>query len=224
MHPENDNDREEAYIVTPGYDSEDDEVQVASSPFYTGNQADGYVQLESNDDIEAAVDEYGSYSEVDTDEQGGFTLMVASGQSTAGAAITGADGELSAEGGGTVDQDVFTPTYEMADGVFDTASNIGDVKDNENVVLVGGPNANALTQELVDDNQTMPASDYTEGQGMIQMVDGFSEGNSALVVAGQSGADPTAAAEFLANYRDNQDALEGQSEVTINTETNSVVN
>ena len=69
----------------------------------------------------------------------------------------------------------------------------------------------------------MPASDYTEGEGMIQMVDGWSEGTSALVVAGATGEDTRTAAEFLADYRNNQDALEGQSQVTIETSSGSVV-
>lgn len=115
------------------------------------------------------------------------------------------------------------PTYQFGDGVLDNDGNVGQVKNNENVIVVGGPNANSLTQELVDDNQSMPASDYTQGEGMIQMVDGWSSGNSALVVAGYSGEDTRAAAEFLADYRNNMDDLEGESQVTISTSSGSVV-
>ncbi|MFB6100826.1 MAG: S-layer protein, partial [Candidatus Nanohalobium sp.] len=108
-------------------------------------------------------------------------------------------------------------------GVLADDGNIGQVKNNDNVILVGGPAANSLTQELVNDNQTMPASQYTQGQGIIQLVDGFSEGNKALVVAGATGEDTRAAAKFLANYRNNQQALEGQDKVTISTSSGSVV-
>ena len=80
-----------------------------------------------------------------------------------------------------------------------------------------------LTQGLVEENQTMAASEYTEGQGMIQMVDGWSEGQQALVVAGYSGEDTRNAAEFLADYRNNEDSLAGNSEVTIETSSGSVV-
>jgi hypothetical protein len=69
---------------------------------------------------------------------------------------------------------------------------------------------------------TMPAEDYTQGQGMVQLTDGF-PGGHALVVAGATGEDTRAAAEFLADYRNNGDALEGQSQVTIETQSGSVV-
>jgi hypothetical protein len=139
-------------------------------------------------------------------------------------AVTGTDGALSAEGGGGSGSTMTsTPTYEFADAALDTDSNVGQAKQNQNLILVGGPSVNSLVQELVDDGQTMAASEYTEGEGMIQMVDGWSSGNSALVVAGHSGEDTRAAGEFLANYRDHQSDLEGQDQVTISTETGSVV-
>ena len=145
------------------------------------------------------------------------------GQAVAGAAVTGADGSLEM-GGGSGSVQAASPTYQYAEGLLTDDGSVGQARDNENLVLVGGPAANSLTQDLVDQNQTMPAGDYTSGQGMIQMVDGFSEGNSALVVAGATGEDTRTAAEFLADYRNNQDALEGNSEVTIETSSGSVVN
>jgi len=126
-------------------------------------------------------------------------------------------------GGGSSSVMASTPTFQRASGVLDSDGNIDQVKNNDNIIVVGGPNANALTQELVEENQTMAASEYTEGQGMIQMVDGWSEGQQALVVAGYSGEDTRNAAEFLADYRNNEDSLAGNSEVTIETSSGSVV-
>ncbi|MFP4038877.1 MAG: S-layer protein, partial [Candidatus Nanohaloarchaea archaeon] len=154
-----------------------------------------------------------------------FTASLPDAQSTSGMAVTGTDGELSAEGGGgSGSVTSSSPTYEFADGALDSDENVGQAKQDENLILVGGPNVNSLVQELVDDNQTMDSSEYTEGEGMVQMVDGFSEGQSALVVAGHSGEDTRAAGEFLADYRNNEADLEGESEVAISTETGSVVN
>jgi S-layer protein (TIGR01564 family) len=98
----------------------------------------------------------------------------------------------------------------------------GSDRTASNLILVGGPSVNSLVGELVDENQTMPASDYTEGEGMVQMVDGFGD-HSALIVAGHSGEDTRAAGEFLADYRNNQEAMAGQSQVTVSTETGQVV-
>jgi hypothetical protein len=232
IQPEDDEDEEHGFFFTPDV-SDDDSGDIA--PTYSGQTPssgfDGNVpenawlrdDLDSEDDMTVGYTDYGAYTEHDTDDDEMFTLSLPSGQSTAGMAVTGTDGGLSSSGAGGGSAMAATPTYEMADGVLDSDGNVNQVKNNENVIVVGGPNANSLTQELVDDNQTMPASEYTEGQGMIQMVDGWSDGNSALVVAGYQGEDTRAAAQFLADYRNNQEDLEGQSEVTIETSSGSVV-
>ncbi|MFB6158269.1 MAG: S-layer protein [Candidatus Nanohalobium sp.] len=222
--PEDDNDNEESYFVGAGYDGQDDQITVNNADYSGAMNNRQSSTLESNNDVTAYVDYYGAYSEFDSDEQKSFTLNIPAGQSTVGAAFTTQAGSLSSEGGGSGSVQTQMPTWQRADGVLADDGNVGQVKQNENVILVGGPAANSLTQELVADNQTMPASEYTQGQGMIQLVDGFSEGHQALVVAGYSGKDTRAAAEFLANYRNNQDALEGKEKVTISTSTGSVVN
>jgi hypothetical protein len=217
--PENDDDEEEAYVIETNSEGSGN-ADVAD---YTGTRL-GPVGLD-DEDVDVAYDEFGAYTADDEESSDSETLNLhmPSAQATSGMAMTGPDGALSMGGGSGGSATAAQPTYEHASGVLDTDGNVNQVKNNENVIVVGGPNANSLTQELVDDNQTMPASDYTEGQGMIQMVDGWSSGNSALVVAGYQGEDTRAAAEFLANYRNNQDALEGQSEVTIETSSGSVV-
>ena len=217
--PENDDDQEEAYVI----EANSENSGQADVNHYTGTRL-GEVGLDS-EDVNVAYDEFGAYTSDDEDSSNSQTLSVnmPSGQATAGMAVTGADGSISADGSSGGSATAAQPTYQYADGVLANDGNVGQVKNNENVVLVGGPNANSLVQELVDDNQTMAASEYTEGQGMIQMVDGFSEGNNALVVAGYSGEDTREAAEFLADYRNNQGDLEGQEEVTIETSSGTVV-
>ena len=118
-----------------------------------------------------------------------------------------------------------TPTYEFADGVLDSDGNIGQVQNSDNLVLVGGPSVNALVAELADEGETWTADEYTEGEGLIQHVpDAFAEGQDAVIVAGYSGEDTRAAGEFLADYRNNEGALEGETQVTISTESGQVVN
>ncbi len=227
IQPEDDNDVEHTFAVTPGIDGNDEEVGVGDTPnngeirYSDGAYSDLTETLESDDDMDVGYNFYGTYTEQDTDDQGSFVMNIPDGQSVAGAAVTEADGSLST-GGGSGSVEAASATYQYADGVLADDGNIDQVKNNDNVVLVGGPAANSLTQELVTDNQTMPASDYTEGQGMVQLTDGF-PGGHALVVAGATGEDTRAAAEFLADYRNNGDALEGQSQVTIETQSGTVV-
>jgi hypothetical protein len=218
--PENDEDQEEAYVVEA---SSDDNSQLSDVDAYTGRQLEDELD---DEDVDVAYDEFGAYrmDDEEDDETDTLTFHYPGAQSTSGMAVTGTDGALSAEGGGgSGSTTTMSPTYEFADAALDTDSNVGQAKQNQNLILVGGPSVNSLVQELVDDGQTMAASEYTEGEGMIQMVDGWSSGNSALVVAGHSGEDTRAAGEFLANYRDHASDLEGQDQVTISTETGSVV-
>ncbi|AOV94321.1 hypothetical protein AQV86_00140 [Nanohaloarchaea archaeon SG9] len=123
-----------------------------------------------------------------------------------------------------------SPTYGdtfPSMGALDTAENIGQVKENDNVIVVGGPAINDLTAELADENQTWDANEWQtgghEGESVLQMVDGWNEDHSALVVAGHSAEDTTTAADFLANYGDHSEALSGTDQVTISTETGNVV-
>ncbi|MFB6241562.1 MAG: S-layer protein [Candidatus Nanosalina sp.] len=233
--PEDDNDQELAYITQFDDRTGSDGVEV-TSPTYTG-ETDGMpnnaavpgfrqtATLESDDDITAGVDIYGTYTEYDQNEEGSVTLNVPSGQSTVGAAFTTQGGSISATGGGSGSVQTMTPTGWPANSVaLDTDSNIGTLKQNRNLVLVGGPAANNLVQELVSANKTMPASDYTSGQAMIQLVENaFNQDHAALVVAGHSGEDTRAAGRFLTNYEQHQQALSGQDQVTINTAEGTVV-
>ncbi|QGA80933.1 S-layer protein [Candidatus Nanohalobium constans] len=217
--PENDQDEEEAYVL----ETKSDDSEAASVASYSGFETEDR-SLE-DEDVTVNYDEFGAYVSVDDegDDEEVVSINMPSGQATSGFAMTGADGALSADGSSGGSATAAAPTGQYASGVLADDGNVGQVKNNDNLILVGGPNANSLTQELVDDNQTMPAGNYTTGQGMIQMVDGFSEGQSALVVAGATGEDTRAAADFLADYRNNQDALEGQSKVTVETSSGTVV-
>ena len=232
IQPEEDTmsgDVEKAYHLTPGLDDSDDEVDISTGQAvvqFTGTGAAYSGEtMESNDDVSADYNNYGTYSELDSDQQGTFTLNIPNGQATAGAAFTGADGDLSgsASGAGTVE--TMTPTgWSSSDVALDSDNTVSSAKQDSNLILVGGPAANSLVSELVEANKTMPTSDYTEGQGMLQLVeDAFTEGHDALVVAGYTGEDTRQAGSFLTSYEANSEALEGSSEVTINTAEGSVV-
>ncbi|MFB6214096.1 MAG: S-layer protein, partial [Candidatus Nanohaloarchaea archaeon] len=218
--PEDDSDNEEGYFVSAGYDGGDDQVTV-NNAVYTGATAPNQRQtstLESNDDVTAGVDYFGTYTEYDSDEQHTFTMQIPAGQATAGAAFTGQNGGLSASAGGAGSVTTQTPAGWPDVGALDSDSNIGQLKNNRNLILVGGPVVNSLVQELADAGKTQAASEYSDGQAIVQQIDNaFSQGNDALVVAGQSGQDTREAANFLANYESNQDRMAGTDKVTLTT-------
>ncbi|MBY6294115.1 S-layer protein [Nanohaloarchaea archaeon H01] len=224
IEPENDNDEEEAYVVGASPDTGDDELDVSFGGF-TGDSRQT-ATLESNDDIDVGVDLFGTYSEIDNDEQGSVTLNLPSGQAVAGVGVTSEEGEVTAGGsGGSGTVETMTPTgFSSQYTALDSDSSVSSAKQERHLVLVGGPAVNSVVGELVEANETMAGSEYTEGQGMLQLVeDAFTEGHDALIVAGHSGEDTRAAGEFLVNHDENSDALEGSTQVTVNTAEGTVV-
>ncbi|MFP4116293.1 MAG: hypothetical protein ACLFTQ_03795, partial [Candidatus Aenigmatarchaeota archaeon] len=105
MQPEDDEEEEHAYVFTPNDLDDDGELEEQ----YTGTE---YV-ADNDDDIEVGYNLYGSYQEFDDDsDDESFELGVPEAQSTSGMAVTGTDGELSAEGGGgSVEYDKVVPVY-----------------------------------------------------------------------------------------------------------------
>ena len=222
MQPENDDDEENAFVLSPNSLDEDDGYYFtnAAARAYTGSEVSVEEMSGTDEDMDAGYNEYGTYVEQDTQDEGSVSLMIPAGQSTAGAAFTGADGSLSAEGGGASGSvETMSPTGFPNSAALDSDSNVESLKTSDELILVGGPAVNALTSELADEGKTMAGSEYTEGTAMLQYVnDAFTEGQDALVVAGYSGQDTREAANYLANYADNSEDLAGQSEVQLSTQ------
>ncbi|NMJ77166.1 S-layer protein [Nanohaloarchaea archaeon] len=240
VQPEDDEDEEHAYFFTP---SVEDGSDGSFSTTYTGVFQEGAssgtdleegtwveADLDSEDGVEVGYNDYGTYTRFDSDDDAEYNFHLPSGQSTAGMAITGADGDLTEGGGSTGGSDGEDPVQRTPTGfssqytALDSDSSVSSAKQNRHLVLVGGPAVNSVVGELVEANETMAGSEYTEGQGMLQLVeDAFSEGHDALIVAGFSGEDTRAAGEFLVNHDENSDALEGSTQVTVNTAEGTVV-
>lgn len=224
--PEDDSDQEKSFILeASNYDS-DDGYNVGGSSAVAYSEGLNTVSLESDSEVYQGFTGYGSFVERDSNDQGETRVHIPSGQSTAGVAVTGPEGEISSEGGGgsaTVESS--SPTGWSSNAVaLDSDNTVSSAKQDSNLILVGGPAANSLVSELASENKTWEASQYTEGQGMLQLVeDAFYEGHDALVVAGYSGEDTRQAGAYLTNYEQNSEELEGSSQVSINTAEGTVV-
>jgi S-layer protein (TIGR01564 family) len=98
-------------------------------------------------------------------------------------------------------------------GVLDTQT---APKTDTRRVLVGGPSANTLVEGLAAENRTMPASEYEDGDALIQLIDhGPAENTHSIVVAGRTAEDTRRAARRLANADENP--LPGQNRFTVGT-------
>jgi len=225
IQPEDDEDEEHAYIFTPDVSTDRGDVTTR----YTGgsqSELDGNVvendwltaDLDSEDNVEVGYNDYGAYTMYDSDnsDRDVFNLHLPAGQATSGLAVTGSDGSLSASGGSAGSVSSMTPAGWPDAAALD--SEVTGSARNQDLVLVGGPAVNSLTQELAQEGKTMTADEYEEGQYTVQLVeDAFTEGNDALVVAGYAASDTRAASSYLANYMDNSGELSGQMEVTKTT-------
>ena len=218
MQPEDDSDNENAFIVQPGVDTDDEEIEVgggAGSFTYAGAGNHATQPLDSDDDVNVGYTTYGTYAEEDTDEQGSVTLNIPDGQSTAGAAVTGAEGSISASAGASGTVETNTPTGWPDAAQLD--ENV-DTESASNLIMVGGPAVNTLVSDLAEENKTWTADQYEEDTWVLDMVEGFSSDQHALVVAGYGAEDTRAASEFLANYQDNADELAGETRVSMETQ------
>ncbi|PSH00917.1 MAG: hypothetical protein BRC30_01015, partial [Nanohaloarchaea archaeon SW_7_46_7] len=104
-------------------------------------------------------------------------------------------------------------------GVLDTEADTGN-----DLILVGGPEVNDLTEDLAGQGDSWTGDQYTEGEGLIQMVsDAFADGYDALVVAGQTAEDTRVAGDYLSQYDENREEIEGKSQAVIDSETGEIV-
>ncbi|MBI2138335.1 hypothetical protein HYU13_02000 [Candidatus Woesearchaeota archaeon] len=101
-------------------------------------------------------------------------------------------------------------------GATKLASEVADVK-AQNLILVGGPCANAAAAEVKGSSEDCAAG-YEAGKGLIELID-TGKGSVALVVAGYSATDTRTATSVLANSGDY--ALKG-SKMEVTTATSTV--
>ncbi|MFP4116574.1 MAG: S-layer protein [Candidatus Aenigmatarchaeota archaeon] len=201
LQPEDDEEDEHGFIFEPK-GADDDEVDGGVDVGYTGEDDDdrddvrkgGWAtqDMDSEDNVEVGYNTYGTYTEYDTDDDDEvFTAQLPEAQSTSGMALTGEDGELSAEGGGgSVSYDRIMPVYDAV-GALDS-----EVEDpaSQDLILVGGPTVNTLVDDLVQEGKIEGTGaeeeeedtfEWQEDTPEVQLVeDAFADGQTALVVAG----------------------------------------
>ncbi len=126
----------------------------------------------------------------------------------------------------------YTPAALPATGIAKVDSEAEAAKSG-NLILVGGPAVNSLVAELAADGKTRTAEGWraeTDGvrdfadTALIQAVDdAFTNGKTALVVAGYSSEDTANAAYVLQNYAKFADQFADKEEVTVTGTTTDAV-
>lgn len=102
-------------------------------------------------------------------------------------------------------------------GLYSTG-NVNDEMMEQDMILVGGPQVNELTKELAENGDIPGHEEFEQDEAVIKLVeDAFQEDQNALIVAGYSSQATMDAANFLAEYHENEERLEGEQKIRIDT-------
>jgi len=101
-------------------------------------------------------------------------------------------------------------------GATKLASEVAGQEKTQNMILVGGPCANAATAVIMGNPADCTAG-FEPGKGLIQLFE--NDGNVAMLVAGYSASDTRTTAAVVANYGDY--TLKG-SKMEVTTATSTV--
>ncbi|MCX6819058.1 MAG: S-layer protein [Candidatus Aenigmarchaeota archaeon] len=197
-------------VWVPAANETNNIVQIMSgAPDFTYNTVDSTtntgVALVSNSYKVQMVDLYGAFAEKSTYGQDTVKLWYPDTQATMDFFVLGPDGAVSTQAaatGGTVNKQTSVKT---AVAKLDKDVSEAD-KNNDNIILVGGPAVNTLVAELAAGSTPLTKDrDWyvTEGKGtaIIDLVaDAWGTGKAALVVAGHSWDDTKAVTDILLNY------------------------
>jgi len=218
VEEEDDNSDQNAVVLT--YSDDSDGITV-ETPVFTDTESSG--TLDNDDKI--YMDLFGTYAVEDADDNEFVEVYYPDTQATVGLGVLGQDGKLTATGGGsaTVEYTAFAGKGELSDMAMLDSQVTNSVKNNNNLLLMGGPYVNSLVEELAGPNSSVwTKSKWQEtgkGTARLNMVnDAFVDGEVAMVVAGYSADDTRAAAKSLMNYDQapfKDKVSEGTTEITI---------
>ncbi len=178
--------RDAILAQTASYGDAPARMAISSTVTLTAVTKDADKRLVSNTYTIKSIDRYGTLVTQNTYEQGTLTISYPDDQAVATVGI-GADPTFSVGGVGTVEAatKITSPVSKLASEVSSTAP-------GADLILIGGPCANALTAAVMAaDNVTCGDWNYTTG--IIKEYTGaFTDGKKALVVAGTTADDTRA--------------------------------
>jgi hypothetical protein len=171
-------------------------AEIAAAPSFTGTTTS--VSSVSGTTLNRYVDQFGTYVTYDSTAPGTFSASVPSTQALATVGVGMAPAPAAGGGAGTVTtetvQAIEADVVRMSDEISQTE------KENNDLVLMGGPCINDLVAELYDLGLFPYSCDDWPGRdfGRVQVIaDAFGAGQTALVIAGTNGPQTTLAARVV---------------------------
>jgi hypothetical protein len=157
---------------------------------------------DSKDSFSSSYTKYGTYVEYDQDPtQDTVDILYPSQEAVASVYISSGVTRTVSAAGGSSSVSTITPIQV---GTAKLASEVRDIT-AQNMIVVGGPCANAVARELMGATMATCLEGFTEGKAMIKL---YEQGSKvAMLVAGMSALDTRRASRVLANY--DQYALSG---------------
>ncbi|MBU4246549.1 MAG: S-layer protein [Nanoarchaeota archaeon] len=154
----------------------------------------------ASDKVTAYLDLYGTYAELDTssDNHAIVTLYYPDTQMTSNVYLLAASATAPTTAAGT--GNVVLPS--LGSGISKLDTEISAERTSKNLILVGGPYANALVNELAEQGKTPTKAEWSaklQGKAIIQAIGGaFDPAKTAIVVAGWTADDTRIATLKLA--------------------------
>lgn len=215
IQPEDEDGDEHAFITEFTYDEDDEETEIADVHGFD-DAGFGFVDFEEEDDLEATYSYYGTYAEWDTDDEGEVEVSFPEFESTVGMAVTEEGGSLGAEALADVTYRESVPITHPVSAIDTEVEEPADI--DEDLILVGGPSANTLVEDLAQEHDDIATSEEWEEniwddeadepgewaeRGVLHLVeDAFQEGQTALIVAGATRDQTRELAAQLQNFED----------------------
>jgi hypothetical protein len=174
----------------------------------TPTTADTYFSLQSWDsknNFQSAYTSYGTYVEHDTNpDQDSVTFNYPTKEAEVDAYITSGVTKITQVAGGEGSTTTITPIQV---GTAKLASEVKDIA-AQNMIVVGGPCANAVARQLMGVELATCTQGFTEGKAMIKL---YEQGTKvAMIVAGYSALDTHRASRALADFGTYASMLKGK--------------
>ncbi|MFH0978429.1 MAG: hypothetical protein V1837_03950 [Candidatus Woesearchaeota archaeon] len=174
----------------------------SSTPLQAGTPTSGdtYFSLQtwdSKNNFQTAYTSFGSYVEFDSNpDQHTISISYPGQEAVANAFVTSGVTTVVQAGTGAGTTTTYTPIQV---GTAKLASEVSDIT-AQNMIVVGGPCANAIAAKVMGVEQAVPAclAGFSEGKAMLKL---YEEGTKvAMLVAGGTALDTHRASRVLANY------------------------
>jgi hypothetical protein len=182
-----------------------------------GEAALGVLQmltLDSDSKKSAGYSKWGTFFERDTNgDQDEWKITIPENQQAFDVFLTAGTATITSSEGATGEAVVVN---KIDVGATKLASEVAGLEKTRNLILVGGPCANAAVEKASDKFPTCKDWPYAAGEAVIQLVE-QADGSVALLVAGTNAADTRAATTIVAEATKLKAATSNKQKVTVAT-------